>query len=1401
MARSLGPWLDSEWVPATMGANLEPAARTAVDEFLARVSLYRGDYRSAVKRYQAALVTKPEDPLVLAGLGEALRKAGDVSAAIGVLRNALHFAERAGLSERAQTTRMRLGWSYIELGRSQEAICVLRQLLALGGGGAELWTALSRARLELNRLGGAVEAAKEAIEQDDHLAAPHAVVAAVYLQQGEYRKAIDEAEKALNLDSQDLIAMRIEGRAFLDGEIDVEQGIRLMLHYLDQKPADLEQRLVLARALRLAKHPPREAIDLLTAGIALEPQNQGSDLNLELAETYLDAGDGSEAQRALDRTEKSQSPDPVRYWRIRGDALRLQGKTTEALSAFQQAVNLAPTNLPVLERCCGLLETEKRYPEAVRVWEQANRTKSGDGVLMLKLALAAQKAGDGTRAWSVVSEAFATGLDGDARGVALDLRAEVGEALQRSRDELLVAYYDAGVEAYATGNLDRALHWFDLVLALERSYKDARWYQADTLRRKASLPKYPYWSPEMVANARRMWDEAMKAGYPGRSQAWAYLSGALIADGEGQLSSTSERERLTWQAISYLECSLVLDPGDLYTWVNLSRLYRSADLYGSAQDASDRALKINANDATAIEEQAALLSDRGESREARKWIVKRMELERTNWTEVVQVYLTSLEGKFAEAVDQISKVISAEPEDAWSLSFRADCFRRLALTESSDGGREDNLRKARADYSEILKRKENPAYRAYESGFAWAEYGLGNLEVAARMLESLVDSFLDTSDANYRMIGCCYLRMGQLEKAEKCLNRGIDASNTTPQLDLLDALLLAEIERDAAGWPNRTEVIELLRRLRERIQSARQRVAAVPSVRDELLKLKERGERNTGEWVWVAANAGLARHALETNELGQAEVIYQDLEQDPQHFSETAAALENVAAAYREQGEVALRAGWEEPNQSSKALNCFERAMALQPESHQRELGQLLARKALGQFQLSDPSASTSFNAAVTAFEKITDAEAAGLLAEDCRVFLPNMKRFWDLDTYLREVAQDPATPPALRSLLPRVIEGLGDYLDDELGLNAERDESIKPVFTPIVLEIAPNLVPPEGKENDWPVLQQFLPEMRERIEDEMGVRVPGVSVWSNENEAPDAYVIMVHEVPVTRGRVVSGARYSPSSEERLRDAGINTAELEPASHPLSRQPGSWVPERYWNDAEKAKHCILWRDPLQFAVAHLEAELRRNLSEFLGFQELMNMLESWGTTEARRELIRAALPDGVALERFLRVLHLLLREQVPITNLDRILLAVREMGLGSEETNGLLRRVRLAIKTDLPGNRRGTKVRTVPTEIEKRIGSAVRTVNDRIVVALTPKEAGELLTDLRPLVNEADPNTVFVVGESRTRRPLRRLLEGEYPDSMVQSQEETLSDEDREKQFRLVAVIAEWNEPLAEEKQ
>jgi tetratricopeptide (TPR) repeat protein len=482
----------------------------------------------------------------------------------------------------------------------------------------------------------------------------------------------------------------------------------------------------------------------------------------------------------------------------------------------------------------------------------------------------------------------------DEKVTALNLRAELASG-RLSGDELLDAWYHAGRELYFASRLDEAREWLERVVKTKEDYLDAKWYHLDTLRRHAAQTTYPFWDAGRLRQARELWVDAVARRAPQQDAAWAFITGALLADGEGQLHPATARSAFSWEALTYLERALLLDDKNQYAWIHISRQHRSLGNYGNTAVATEEAFALAPDDLEVLDERLALRGDKGDTPGAKELLDERLRRDPSTWAQGVKAYVHNLEGNLLQAVDQVTLVMESEPDDLWNRTFRCDCLRQLAVQAKDEQQRNEYWKRAYADCEWILEKRGNPNYTSQELTFAAAAQALGRIDLAIELVSPLLPEPLDPAGNSHRLLGCCYLQRGEIEGATRHLERGIDGATSFANLKVTRDVLLAEIEARCSGWPHEAEVRRLLPSLYDRIDKAYSRVAA-PSPEAELRRALEwdASDFPGAPWAHAAAAAGLARLATRAGRWSDAAQAYRSLSGDPR-FPEAAIGANHVA--------------------------------------------------------------------------------------------------------------------------------------------------------------------------------------------------------------------------------------------------------------------------------------------------------------------------------------------------------------------------------------------------------------------------------------------------------------------------------------------------------------------------
>jgi hypothetical protein len=334
----------------------------------------------------------------------------------------------------------------------------------------------------------------------------------------------------------------------------------------------------------------------------------------------------------------------------------------------------------------------------------------------------------------------------------------------------------------------------------------------------------------------------------------------------------------------------------------------------------------------------------------------------------------------------------------------------------------------------------------------------------------------------------------------------------------------------------------------------------------------------------------------------------------------------------------------------------------------------------------------------------------------------------------------------------------------------------------PIAVELGAKLCTPlEGEGDSHPLFKKYLPEVRERIQMAFRVRTPGVRVWLTETGISlNAYRILVDEVPISNSRTVNPmAKFCPYNQVLKKEFGEQLVGVELVWNPLTeKEDGAWLDPNFLDGRDELKSMV-W-DYFEYIARHLETVLRSNLAPFLDFQEVSDALKSWRTEVAgersrqRTELIQQALPNLKARLTFARVLQDLVRESVPITNLQ----AIFEGFLPYHDIDEALvpvEALRLKLKDGLPGNNADSKFLKLTPGFEFEVKKGVHRSDGRTFFAISLKTKYEMLKVFRNAFKQHRKEQCVIVTQSDGIRPfVRRMIAVEFPTVPVLSAQELL---------------------------
>jgi tetratricopeptide (TPR) repeat protein len=330
------------------------------------------------------------------------------------------------------------------------------------------------------------------------------------------------------------------------------------------------------------------------------------------------------------------------------------------------------------------------------------------------------------------------------------------------------------------------------------------------------------------------------------------------------------------------------------------------------------------------------------------------------------------------------------------------------------------------------------------------------------------------------------------------------------------------------------------------------------------------------------------------------------------------------------------------------------------------------------------------------------------------------------------------------------------------------RQPGVPPLAVEVGVEPAPHVEDKIGQLQSR--LRDRIAAMQDRVYTSMGVSLPEVKVRTNWTVLkPCQYLIFLDDTPLVSGTPPPDMRLYPGPLEDLATFGVSG---EATINPQTGETAVWVAQEHWQELEAASKS-LW-DSTEYLMRHLETVIRKNLGEFVGHQETMDMLE--GTLPDAHRQMR---DNPVELSILVAVLKNLVEEFAPITPFRAIIESFRRLRAQGAERLDILRAIRLLpeIRPQLPGNDCPSYFYSLGARFAEKINSSIQVVDSESYLALEPEDTQRCLKLVREKINSRPDlkPVVLLVENSAIRRFVRRLVELEFPYLFVLSREELLS--------------------------
>jgi flagellar biosynthesis protein FlhA len=336
--------------------------------------------------------------------------------------------------------------------------------------------------------------------------------------------------------------------------------------------------------------------------------------------------------------------------------------------------------------------------------------------------------------------------------------------------------------------------------------------------------------------------------------------------------------------------------------------------------------------------------------------------------------------------------------------------------------------------------------------------------------------------------------------------------------------------------------------------------------------------------------------------------------------------------------------------------------------------------------------------------------------------------------------------------------------------------DEVTPV-EPLGLEVGYKLIALVDKAQGGELLTR-LKGIRRKLTQDLGFLIPAVHVRDNLELAPGQYRVLVYGVPVAEGEL------HPDRMLAL-DPGkvFGTLEGIPGKDPAFGLDAIWILPSQRAHAESLGYTVV--DAGTVIATHMSHLVRERASELLGHDEVQQLLASVGKVSPK--LVEDLTPKLLPLSVVVRVLQSLLAERVPLRQMRRIVEALLEHGIHTQDPAILTAAVRTALGSfivqELNGMAAELPVFTLAPQLERVLHDSVNGQG----AAMEPGLAERLHQSLSECVTRqeerGEPAILLVPGGIRAA--ISRLVRHSVPQLSVLAYGEVPED----KRLRLLGAV------------
>ena len=318
----------------------------------------------------------------------------------------------------------------------------------------------------------------------------------------------------------------------------------------------------------------------------------------------------------------------------------------------------------------------------------------------------------------------------------------------------------------------------------------------------------------------------------------------------------------------------------------------------------------------------------------------------------------------------------------------------------------------------------------------------------------------------------------------------------------------------------------------------------------------------------------------------------------------------------------------------------------------------------------------------------------------------------------------------------------------------------------PVEMEFGYSLIPLVDESVGGRVINRIIIFRRQYAQD-MGFVIPSIRLRDSSGLNTNQYSIKIRGEEVARGEILTDyyLALEPENPEREVD-GIETIE------PAYGIPSRWIRPEDRERAEIYGYTVI--DPLSVMITHLSEVIKQHAYELITRQEVVRLVEN--AKKVSPELIEEAFPNVISYSLFQKLLTSLLKEGIPIKDLEIIVETILETASekGLRDVDTLIEDIRTALKrtiTRLYCEDGSMKVVTMDSELERTMVGSLTKGEGGYYLALSPDILQSLISQMAVQMRKFAglSQTPVVLTSQVMRVHFYRLIEQFYPNVRVLS--------------------------------